>query len=356
MSFAAAKNTLRYQLNARPLVMHRDLRQVKLVSVLESLDMLRQESNVRPECEALSVYFLIHAVAEIRKGRDLDEPLTDNEMEVVDLYHSVVGLKALRMLYYIMLICYRESRHCGNFDNLDVENTWTDRFGHRVVDFTRKIVGCGYSTAMSTFWGGYEDEDLSEVKLGDFVDFMSAVFVEGHYSGGYGGPAWANVANAMKNLVDGVYSLEMMVDVGFTLAHNNGPIFNKGVFYDEYQSGTLIKVLDVQRSGQIPQLIMTGTGDINYIMTGVLKNMAASVNTLLRGKMEGYVDWYLVEELGSVNSYEDEKEKQVAEYGMPEKHAILAAEIMDAKIAKAAGYFQVTGEILLKKIDMVRAA
>jgi hypothetical protein len=41
-------------------------------------------------------------------------------------------------------------------------------------------------------------------------------------------PKWGNIADTLRHLVTGELSPEMFCDLGFALAHNNGPIFNKG--------------------------------------------------------------------------------------------------------------------------------
>ena len=58
-------------------------------------------------------------------------------------------------------------------------------------------------------------------------------------------------------MLTGTTSMEMLVDTGYTLAHNGGPIFNKGMMYTHYDSHFLT-ILDLQRAGQMLDLL-TGT-------------------------------------------------------------------------------------------------
>jgi hypothetical protein len=105
-----------------------------------------------------------------------------------------------------------------------------------------------------------------------------------------------------------------MLDVAFALQHNTTAIFNKGMLFSHHNA-ELSKILDVQRSGQIPQLVAE---------QGTKKALDSDVLTMfnqckvIEGFAEpGYVDWYKVEELGAKGKYPVEKKAQAAQHGVP---------------------------------------
>ncbi len=83
----------------------------------------------------------------------------------------------------------------------------------------------------------------------------------GHHPS-YGGPKWGEVADCLRSYVTGQTSAEALLDTAFTLAHNNGPVFNKGYIY-KHHTNRLIQILDIQAKGQIPQWV--GASDFDVI-------------------------------------------------------------------------------------------
>jgi len=127
----------------------------------------------------------------------------------------------------------------------------------------------------------------------------------------YGGKPWGHIADTLKKLVLGETSPEMFTDTAWTLAHNNGPMFNKGMLYKQYTQ-SLYKILDVQRSGQIPQLVREGGVDG---ITSVVKNVYENCAKVFPEEFSGHVDWFKVEALGALHHYPNEKAKQEQKYG-----------------------------------------
>ena len=113
-------------------------------------------------------------------------------------------------------------------------------------------------------------------------------------------------------MVVGETSIEIMNDTAWTLAHNNGPMFNKGMLYNTYTS-TIYKILDVQRAGMIPQLIAEGT--LGSHADSAVSQAFEAVKAVFPESVTGYVDWFKVEALGSLHQYPTEKNLQTAKYG-----------------------------------------
>jgi hypothetical protein len=109
------------------------------------------------------------------------------------------------------------------------------------------------------------------------------------------------------SFLTGKTSLEALVDTGYTLAHNTSPIFNKGMMYNTYDHH-LITVLDVQRSGQMPELLIDP--DFSTFKDAGLESLIKMVWSQYPDKFRGYVDWFKVEELGAVGKYSQYKEAQ----------------------------------------------
>jgi len=101
-----------------------------------------------------------------------------------------------------------------------------------------------------------------------------------------------------------VTSAELMLDTGYTLAHNNGPIFNKQVLYHPHDTTELKKILDVQRAGMIPQMVHSGASKFVSLAHRKFHEKALA---LLGEEFGGPVNWFTVENLGAVQSYTAEK-------------------------------------------------
>lgn len=336
------KETLAYQLS-RPLVVQRDLTEVPLPATVARLNAFMNndsEPDRTPEHDAISFYMLNHAFGLLRGAVGMYQPLGDKQ-EVADLYFTEMATATQRAFYYLLLICTRESRHVHTSYNFPqkLEN----KFGHVIANFNESIRGSGSSASAAKL-----RNHPPEVPLGKFTESLVYTFYEGKFSGGYGGSAWGAVADCLHHFVTGTYSAEMMMDTVWTLCHNNGPIFNKGMLYSSY-SGQLTAVLDVQRSGQIPNLIRDRVDGTHYLSHGLFEDR----HTILWKKLvehfpeefNRFTDWHLVEDLGSVGSYEAYKQKQKDTYGLSKFHA--------EKVAKAVALEEAKKEALKKKFFFV---
>lgn len=313
MSIVAPKDTLAYQLKGRPLSVARDMSMASVKEVGAIMNAYMDKTGrVTPENEAIKFYYLNHAVKDVRKVVDLYEPLGRYSV-VLELYNHQCSSLAARMFYYLLLICTRESRHVKANETSTVMKHVAKEYGEELVDFNLKLHGKGSDGAASYF-----RSNLPNVKLGPYVLALRHIFYHGAFQSSFGGPAWGAVCDCLVDFVVGKTSAEMMLDTSFTLAHNNGPIFNKGMLFDTYNSSNLIRILDVQRSGQIPQLVNDGGISSSYL-DKVVVEAHKSFKTLFGDKSDfsGHMDWFKVEALGAVHSYPNDKAKQVAKYGKP---------------------------------------
>ena len=353
------KDTLAYQLKSRPGTLYRDMSNVPTHKVAAALNdyMNSNPGTEQPENEAIWFYMTNHAVAELRNLFDMEHPLGEC-FGLVDDYQTMLSQKSVRMFYYLLMITTREARH---LHSCSTKNQLASKYGDSFANFQDELSGKGSDGAAK-----YIRTNPPDCDIGTYADALVDIFNNGKFSGGFGGKPWGEVAHCMREFVHGRYSAEMMMDTAFTLCHNNGPIFNKGMLYDMYNKGEIVKILDVQRSGQIPQLVEDGSS--GYV-TSSHKGWQNQAKLLLGDQFGGYVDWFLVEELGAMQSYQSQKNNQKAVHGLPVNEAKKAAELekkklqaemMEAKkkAEEEANWFTVMPGLKVKKIQVrkVKAA
>ncbi len=200
--------------------------------------------DAKPEMEALDFYLSNHVVALLRTKYGMGHELGRTESKLVKMYVERTSAIALRAFTYLLLICTREIRHCNGSNTTSCKITLEEK---SVYDFIRQNIGHHNGSKLArNVWDGVFDW-----KLGEWATVIEKIFRHGNFGGGFGGPAWADVAAPLRDYVNSTYTAEMLVDVIWTLCHNNGPIFNKGMLY-ECHTSELLRILDVQRAGQIP--------------------------------------------------------------------------------------------------------
>lgn len=319
---SVSENTLAFQLGVRPSTQMLDRSNVPVATVVEAMNtfftapsivkwagvadhLVPVPVQISPMDEALRFYMYNHAISIIRSRVHPLEPL-GKYLPVVDGYHDMLAITGSRMFFYLLLICTRESRHERNSTTGAFWGQMRKEYGEKCFSFWTGIRGVGSGAAAKALRDTPPDSTL-----GNYTNFLVDSFNKGSYSSSYGGKAWGKIAECLRDYVHGSISLEMMTDTAFTLCHNNGPIFNKGMLYDSYTE-EIYRILDVQRSGQIPQYMNTLVTKLSTSLGQVFKELTAALGKELTG--EGYVDWHKVEALGSVKKYAAEKIKQDKEH------------------------------------------
>lgn len=361
MALSDPVDTLAYHAS-RILCQKRDMSEVSCKSVASAMTVFMnadKASGTVPESEGLWFYGMNHGMALIGAARAPLEPLDAWEKSFAELYHKQMGPKAIRAFYYLIWICTREARHCTNFSVMLPK------------------IGKEFGDEMQTFFTSAGGEDgISKrflnkppnASIGTYCKAVAWLFYHGSWHGGYGGKKWGVVTDCLVRFVTGEYSAEMMLDTVWTLAHNGGPIFNKGKLYACY-SHTLYRVLDVQRSGQIPEAVLFDDAVKQHAdpdLMGLMKQVKDRYP-----EVGDSVDWVKVEALGSVHKYPKEIQKQLASKPLTPaqkkaKEAAEAAAIAKAKAEKEAAekealehalyWFQVMPGVEVKKFQPARAA
>ena len=327
MKFSLKKDTLAFQLN-RPGLLLINMSQASCVEIGKQVAKMRSSSldsymdspvplgpaKGSPEFDALCFYMMNHAVATVAQRVDPLEPL-GKFYPVLEAYHGVLATRSIRMFFYLLLICTRESRHRKDSDSGSLMTDMWTKYGKEVCEFNNGIKGTGSEGAANAFC-----TKPPKASLGNYTNFLTDIFNKGTYSGGYGGKAWGKVASVLRDFSIGKISAEMMMDTAFTLCHNNGPIFNKGMLFDSF-GPEIYKILDVQRAGMIPQYVASmkmGASPSFVELSGYYAICREALGT----DFEGYVDWFKVEKLGALKTYTEEKKDQVLLYGKPDGSSV----------------------------------
>lgn len=349
------QDTLEYHMKERPGTAFRDLSKVPM-KVIGKRMKAQTESVMKeqPESEAITFYLLNHAMHEIAQRVDPDEPL-GNLSQLVEYYHQVLAQKGSRLFNYLMIICTRELRHYPTSSNWDSGgyDTLLAKHGQECVDFAAQIRGSSQEALFNN------DLDLP---VGKYLDFLCDAYNEITWSGAYGGENWGKCTQPLRDVVHGESSIEMMLDVGFTLAHNNGPIFNKGFQYHHYDGNEMAKILDVQRGGQIPQLVKAGASSF---VTEVHEDLLKQIEHADLMTVKPWVNWTMVEMLGALKKYPHEKQQVALNFAsdpdyIAEMNTLVAKvqakkDLDAAEKSKAeAMVFEVMPGVVLEKVELVR--
>jgi hypothetical protein len=355
------QNTLAYHAS-RVLCAQREMSDVPCFKVALALSQYQDAHSASdlghsvPEQQALWFYGMNHGVALIQSRFAPLEPLPEWELGFVERYHAELAPRAIRAFYYLLLICTREARHNQSLgkDKLKM----TEKFGKPIADFFASIKG-GESTIHQKFLS-----NPPQGTIGTYCEALCWQFYNSSWAGGYGGSAWGNIADCLHRFVTGEFSAEMMLDTIWTLSHNNGPVFNKGLFYQMYNPAAILRLLDVQRSGQIPQAVLDDKVIGGYA-DPELKKLMSQLQARFPSEIGDYVDWEVVETLGSVGKYPAEKQAQFAKYGMSEaaKEAQAKAKLIQQQKEEAAkkeaeehakNWFTVMPGVEVKKFQPLR--
>lgn len=261
MKYYTNRGCLAYH-NSHPVFQNIDFSSMKIGTFLSHADIKSLElkhdydcdgeatPDTYPELHAMKFYAFNHALATLQMRNDPEEVLDDATDELVAKLVSEIDQMAMRAFYYLLLIIIRESRHLKTGEASEKYKIWQDKYGPKLAKFHREVHD---DPCINTI---IERLSLiSEHTIGQLVSCTHDKFFGGKWESGYGGKAWAEVANCLKGYVHGEYSASIMTDTVWTLCHNNGPIFNKGMLYHTYCANSIYMILDVQRGGMIPQLI-----------------------------------------------------------------------------------------------------
>jgi hypothetical protein len=273
-----------------------------------------------PENDAVLFYTLNHCASIVRGLFTVNEPLPEWAQTIMTNYTDVCMTQGERMLHYILCITVREMRHLKSH-GAPSPMFWTkveDEFGPEMRVFLNAITSQGgEETAMHKY--------MHAPPMVPIVTYMKALSYGFHKADGwcgevesYGGPKWGHVTDAATAMLTGVTSMEMLVDTGYTLAHNGGPIFNKTEvkIYANQNASALMTVLDVQRSGQMLDLMLeSNTMHVKKTPEAIAAVELIKTHCPLDANgnptIKGHVDWQLVSDLRPEKEKKDNPSKYV---------------------------------------------
>lgn len=223
---------------------------------------------VSPESQAVSFYVLNDMAA---RASGLPPELEDL---LARAYFECVAGQTVRMVAYLILICSRESRHVKN------KSTVMLKYHPVIKGHHSKFHG-----SEQTMEYMLEDLEWEGLTFGEYAHFLEDVFFEGGFSGGFGGTKWGYIGRLLNQYVTGKLSGELMLDQAYTLCHNNGPIFNKGMLYEMYSS-KFTSLLDKQHAGTLFSEIQVGPPQTYWLKSG---NYSRYPREELREKIAPYM-------------------------------------------------------------------
>lgn len=262
------------------------------------LSFSKNGDSVSPDDQALRFYSLNQIVGAMSTRFTPNEKLPKWGELAVSLYNDELLNQHRRMFWYTFLVVSREWRHLHNLGTVSAVKSHPYTPGLKALHATISD-SCGEDSLNKWL------KNVPDMYLADYLDCITHSFNTGTWGGGYGGKKWGEISQTLLNYVSGKISAEVFIDTAYTLAHNNGPMFNKGMLYDQYTS-TFKTILDVQRGGQVCEALIEGEFKLKdgKAIGPVLSKCRESLG------FGTYVDWYKVESLGALQQYPHKKVAQ----------------------------------------------
>lgn len=335
MTIHASKNSVAGQIEGRPLNMIRSIASTPMGLVAKQLrgymaSAAKDGKDVRPEDHAMRFYLLEHASGTIRAKYGAYDVLPVGELKIMEYYNEQSLKMATRAYYYLLLICWREMRHCRTKEaTFPQAGVHAGAAATMMADFLYRASDTQDTEAIASKW------DNSAITLGQLTKALVYGYRKGKWGSAYGGPKWAVVTECLDSFVWGKTSAAMMLDTVWTLAHNTAPIFNKGMLYSDQDKSTLLEILDVQRAGQIPQYVRTAKNrsyrGAPYLSQDFLKKVI-DMGSVLGGEFadKSDVNWPTVKALGAKGNYAAYATK-LAQKEPAVQDVLTAKSILDAK-------------------------
>jgi hypothetical protein len=243
----------------RPLFKTRDISTAKVSDIAaQSYAFCQKSKKVSIGETAVLFYFFNHAASLASQQAARSNKLEPLQAALFDAYCQEGNAIGVRMFHdiFFMLNAMASFTHPepGQIDMIEHD------YGADCGELLREICGLHGN---NTWWTPAFDksglalkalkETKTDVDLGRWVDTLTLLLDWRQRELAYG-PLWADVSRMFGKFVNGGKSLEALIDTSFTFCHCNGSFFEKGHLFEPV-GNALFDVLDVQRSGQIPQMV-----------------------------------------------------------------------------------------------------
>lgn len=252
-----------------------DFKDWSLRKFLESYSFAKSplRETVRPDNIAMRYYLneLLLQELESKHGRYhifREDSSCDLLKNVIEFY----TVESIRVMQYLLCICLREIRHTKDSATSvrnDIESYLND---NKIQDIPlrRRIKELFSGLVELDFF--FDSESTSsirvltqslpeEFKVEEAIHLCLCLFEYSTFpSSNYGGDAWIRITECAESILTGVITPHLGMDNAFCLSHNCGAIFNKPFLYKPYHGewDQFQFLLDVQRSGQLPQALNGG--------------------------------------------------------------------------------------------------
>lgn len=279
---------------------------------MEKFISVNNGTMVQPEEDVIGFYLGAHVMGVVESKYGVDTELPEDVEELVRTHHTNMENVFFRIFTYILLISIGESRH-GKINSKTA--TIDKQYGSDVRNFGATINGKKNRS-------GSRHEFLnSERDLLDYSRYCDWMFVHCFTGmGSYGGQKWKNISQKITQVLEGEISPFTMVDIAWALVHNTGSIFNKNtIYHHEIHGAGLTQLLDMQRGGAIPSLIMhldkynseCSGFSINVNLINNFKDAVTSAAKVLGEDFYSYVSPSAISEAGALSTSTFKKAKTV---------------------------------------------
>jgi pyruvate,orthophosphate dikinase len=257
-----------------------DISKVTVSDIHPTLLAQAQSERIPVSDGIIRFYVLNETLARIRQEEN--EILDNDAFDLYQYYLDEIDTLSEKVFSYVFTICMMESRHCHDFhshqhlvDSFIQSNYYEDYENGKVTqeqrdeaekfatereatimnDYASKIanpevferfkifhkmasnlsvVGSyDYHNVIDTLLPLFQMDEFKDITISECLDFLAYMFRADNFESGYGGPAWAQIAEHGSKFLKGQINAEVFVDQTFSLEHNGGQIFNKRVIYCE---------------------------------------------------------------------------------------------------------------------------
>ena len=262
--YASTQGTVAFY-KSRPFMQERNFAESPSAHLL--LQLLMELKQTNKECigsSAFDFYLMNHGFSLIVAANAPHAQLPHEQQEFAELYLKRGGHIGRRMfLDLVGLLCTLASSATPDpFHIESVEDTYGPAAGAIIRAAVDQPSGLNswmpgnQSAVIKTVTGIYEAAVETGATIDQTIAALTDILDWNKRKLAYG-PMWRDVGNASLAFCRGKKSLEVITDSLFSYCHCSGSFFEKGALFAPVGQ-ILFGLLDVQRSGQVPQLAHKG--------------------------------------------------------------------------------------------------
>ena len=214
--------------------------------------------NLNIAQEALRFYFMDHCFHLI-KNENKDIAQVSPEMaDLIDLYFKELSKTSQRVFTYII---------CASLYEAGRMPAQSQKFWEFIEAQYGKKIFEALNNSKDHSYGSLKEKEILAINepIQKFLSAIMSCFTSGKWWFGAGGKAWSDITRCARDVTEGHYSLQEMTDLAFSLCHDRGCMFDRGIIYQVGYIGdtNIYHVLDIQASGQTPQWIAKNRNKVN---------------------------------------------------------------------------------------------